>query len=108
MKNKYELVIEERPGEFLTILETAIVPELRDLMAKVYEAVPCLQLQQALIDCESILIHLTSLKEDGPEEPLKDVPLSESEVEEDFIFPEDDELVFEGEEPEGESNVEAQ
>ena len=84
-----EEIIKESPTAFTEILETKIVPELRDLMKKLYDSMPCLQLQQAAIDCESILLHLESLREDGPEAPLKDIPLAESEVEEDFIFPED-------------------
>lgn len=90
-----ESIIKESPDEFITLLELKIVPELRDLLKKLYDSMPCLQLQQAHIDCESILMHLESLREDGPEEPLKDIPLSESEIEEDFIFPEEEtELTF--------------
>jgi hypothetical protein len=85
-----EQVIKEDPMAFVELLQTKIVPELRDLMKKLFDALPSLQLQQAHIDCHSILIHLEDLKDNGPDEPLKDIPLSESEIEENFIFPEEE------------------
>lgn len=93
-----EEIIRENPTEFVSLLENKIVPELHELMNKLFLSLPCLQLQQATIDCESILMHLASLREDGPEEPLKDIPLESSEIQEDFQFPEDDELEFADEE----------
>lgn len=90
-----EEIIQQSPYEFIAILEQKIVPELRDLMKKLYDVLPCIQIQQAHIDCESILMHIEDLKENGPGEPLKDIPLSESEVQDDFVFPEDEtEIVF--------------
>ncbi len=71
------------------------IPELTTFMKKLFDAKPCLQLQQAYIDCESILMHLQDLEENGPEEALKDIPLESSEIQDEFVFPEDEEeLVF--------------
>lgn len=90
-----EEIIKENPMAFVDLLQTKIIPELADLTKKLFEAMPCLQLQQAHVDCQSILMHIEDLKESGPEEPLKDIPLDKSEIQEEFEFPEDDtELVF--------------
>lgn len=86
-------LIKEDPYAFIAELEKEIIPGLRDLMQELFLAVPCLQLQQAHIDCESIIMHLESLREDGVEEPLKDIPLNDSEIHEDFSF-EDSQPLF--------------
>lgn len=98
-------IIRENPMEFVDLLETKIVPELRDLMKQLLDSLPSLQLQQAHIDCISILDHLADLKENGPEAPLKDIPLEDSEIQEDFQFPEDEtELEFaEDQEPQSDT-----
>lgn len=92
-----EKIIQENPEAFVALLQTKILPELSDLMDRLFLALPCLQIQQAAIDCKSMIIHLEDLEENGAEAPLKDIPLSESEIEENFIFPEDQEqLEFAG------------
>jgi hypothetical protein len=86
-----EKIIQENPEAFVALLQTKILPELSDLMDRLFLALPSLQIQQAAIDCKSMIIHLEDLEENGAEAPLKDIPLADSEIEENFIFPEDQE-----------------
>jgi len=56
------------------------LPKIEKVMKKVYEDFPCLQIQCAIMDVQSIQDHLVDLANNGPKKPMQDVPLEDSEV----------------------------
>jgi hypothetical protein len=77
------------PEKTAQVLANMLVPGLRDLMNTLNEALPCKQFQLAIMDAEAMIENLQSLEEDGPLPRLMEIPLSQSEIQQDFIFPED-------------------
>lgn len=59
---------------------------LKGTLRRLDQAVPCRQYQLALDDIESAESHLRELIAVGPRERLREKPLEESQIEEDFSF----------------------
>jgi hypothetical protein len=49
-------------------------------------SIPCKELQLSIMDAQSMLEHLNKFRVDGPSAPFIDVPLEDSEVEEEDFF----------------------
>lgn len=68
------------------------IPDLRAAVNKMHEKVPCKQFQLMVQDLDSIVLHLNDLKYNGPSEPYIDIPLEDSETNEELpIFDGEDE-----------------
>jgi hypothetical protein len=75
---------------FDNIIVNSILPELKDLILKLNDHKPCKQYQLAIMDLESMIENIASIKTDGPLPRLMEIPLTASEIQEDFVFPEDE------------------
>lgn len=86
--------------EFDELIIKRILPQLTHLLKTMHTVMPCKQYQLSIQDLESINLHIASLATKGPLPPLEEIPLDESEVDDDFEFDDGPELEFadEGEE----------
>ena len=62
------------------LMETKVLPELKALVDKLDEAIPCKQVQLISMDTESMINHLNDLKVNGPKPKFIDIPLEQSET----------------------------
>lgn len=94
-KDQNEQYIKENVEQFTGLITSRIIPELRHLLTVLDTGKPCKQFQLALMDVDALAENLASIHEDGYLPRLKEVPLSASEITEEFVFPDDDaELVY--------------
>ena len=71
-------IMHEHTDDFVSILSQRVVPELFRLLKNLK---PCRQFQMAIMDAESIIDHLESYIQDGPDlNLLHEIPLEASEV----------------------------
>jgi len=83
--------IQEHSSEYYSLVTERILPQMAHLMKLIYAVKPSKQVQLSLQDLESINLHMINLIQHGPKTPLEEIPLEESEVEEDFEFETDEE-----------------
>lgn len=87
--------IEAYHEDFDALIVERILPQLTSLLTSMRQVIDCKQYQLAIQDLESINLHFQSLAEKGPLPPLEEIPLDESEVDDDFEFEDDaDEIEY--------------
>lgn len=79
-------VIRQEPGDFILILKDKILPELKNYVELMHEALPSEQFQIMVMDVENMLNHVNDWLDRGPKAPFKDIPLEDSMLEDGFDF----------------------
>ena len=85
MTTEVKDLTEQEQIQLLTALEEKIVPEIITILEDLLKALPCAQLQMCVMDAHSIKEHLNHLKHNGPSTPFQDIPLEQSEGDEEGI-----------------------
>lgn len=83
-----EKYMKENVESFVQILTGSILPELRYMLTVLDSAKPCKQFQLAIMDVDSMSENLASINEDGYLPRLMEIPLEQSEINEQFSFEE--------------------
>lgn len=79
-------IAEEHADDLNTLLTAKIIPQVISFLQLLHSVRPSKQYQMALMDAESIQIHLADLKENGPKTPFVEVPVEQSETNEEPEF----------------------
>lgn len=88
------MITKDQTVEEMAVNEYFLSHARNDLvfMKKMFELYPCKQYQLAIMDLESFIENLESIDLDGKQIPLKVITAEESQVQDEFEFPADDEV----------------